>query len=69
VLLCNQGEISNQVMHRIECDLDLEDTRLEIQLDCLAVGEPIGRGQGCLPWLQALAGIQSRHRATVNKER
>jgi hypothetical protein len=30
VLLCNQGEISNEVMHRIERDLDLEDARLEI---------------------------------------
>ena len=30
VLLRNQGEISNEVMHRIERDLDLEDTRLEI---------------------------------------
>jgi CPA1 family monovalent cation:H+ antiporter len=30
VLLRNQGEISNQVMHRIERDLDLEDARLEI---------------------------------------
>ena len=30
VLLRNQGEISNQVMHRIERDLDLEDSRLEI---------------------------------------
>jgi Na+/H+ antiporter len=31
VLLRNQGEISNQVMHRIEHDLDLEDSRLEIE--------------------------------------
>ncbi len=30
VLLRNQGEISNDVMHRIERDLDLEDSRLEI---------------------------------------
>jgi monovalent cation/hydrogen antiporter len=30
VLLRNQGEISNEVMHRIERDLDLEDSRLEI---------------------------------------
>ena len=30
VLLGNQGEISNEVMHRIERDLDLEDSRLEI---------------------------------------
>ena len=30
VLLRNQGEISNEVMHRIERDLDLEDARLEI---------------------------------------
>jgi NhaP-type Na+/H+ or K+/H+ antiporter len=30
VLLRNQGQISNQVMHRIEHDLDLEDARLEI---------------------------------------
>jgi monovalent cation/hydrogen antiporter len=30
VRLRNQGEISNEVMHRIERDLDLEDTRLEI---------------------------------------
>jgi hypothetical protein len=30
VLLRNQGQISNQVMHRIEHDLDLEDSRLEI---------------------------------------
>jgi hypothetical protein len=27
VLLRNQGEISNEVMHRIERDLDLEDAR------------------------------------------
>jgi CPA1 family monovalent cation:H+ antiporter len=26
----NQGTISNDVMHRIERDLDLEDSRLEI---------------------------------------
>jgi hypothetical protein len=26
----NRGEISNEVMHRIERDLDLEDPRLEI---------------------------------------
>jgi monovalent cation/hydrogen antiporter len=30
VLLRNRGEISNEVMHRIERDLDLEDSRLEI---------------------------------------
>jgi Na+/H+ antiporter len=30
VLLRNQGAISNEVMHRIERDLDLEDSRLEI---------------------------------------
>jgi Na+/H+ antiporter len=30
VRLRNQGEISNEVMHRIERDLDLEDARLEI---------------------------------------
>jgi hypothetical protein len=30
VRLRNQGAISNQVMHRIERDLDLEDSRLEI---------------------------------------
>jgi len=30
VLLRNQGQISNQVMGRIEHDLDLEDSRLEI---------------------------------------
>jgi monovalent cation/hydrogen antiporter len=30
VRLRNQGEISNEVMHRIERDLDLEDSRLEI---------------------------------------
>ena len=30
VRLRNQGEISNDVMHRIERELDLEDTRLEI---------------------------------------
>jgi CPA1 family monovalent cation:H+ antiporter len=30
VLLRNQGQISNEVMHRIEHDLDLEDSRLEI---------------------------------------
>jgi CPA1 family monovalent cation:H+ antiporter len=30
VRLRNQGEISNEVMHRIERELDLEDTRLEI---------------------------------------
>ena len=30
VLLRNQGEISNEVMPRIESDLDLEDSRLEI---------------------------------------
>ena len=32
--LRNQGEISNQVMHRIERDLGLEDARLEIQALC-----------------------------------
>jgi Na+/H+ antiporter len=32
VRLRNQGVISNDVMHRIERDLDLEDTRLEIQI-------------------------------------
>jgi CPA1 family monovalent cation:H+ antiporter len=30
VRLRNQGEISNEVMHRVERELDLEDTRLEI---------------------------------------
>ena len=30
VRLRNQGTISNDVMHRIERELDLEDTRLEI---------------------------------------
>ena len=30
VLLRNQGQISNQVMGRIEHDLDLEDSQLEI---------------------------------------
>jgi CPA1 family monovalent cation:H+ antiporter len=30
VRLRNQGQISNDVMHRIERELDLEDTRLEI---------------------------------------
>jgi CPA1 family monovalent cation:H+ antiporter len=30
VRLRNQGEMSNEVMHRIERDLDLEDSRLEI---------------------------------------
>ena len=30
VRLRNQGQISNEVMHRIERDLDLEDSRLEI---------------------------------------
>jgi len=30
VRLRNDGVISNDVMHRIERDLDLEDTRLEI---------------------------------------
>jgi monovalent cation/hydrogen antiporter len=30
VQLRNQGQISNQVMGRIERDLDLEDSRLEI---------------------------------------
>jgi monovalent cation/hydrogen antiporter len=30
VQLRNQGRISNDVMHRIERELDLEDTRLEI---------------------------------------
>jgi Na+/H+ antiporter len=30
VVLRNQGQISNDVMHRIEHELDLEDTRLEI---------------------------------------
>jgi monovalent cation/hydrogen antiporter len=30
VVLRNQGQISNDVMHRIERELDLEDTRLEI---------------------------------------
>jgi hypothetical protein len=26
----NQGEISNQILHRIEPDLDLEDAQLKI---------------------------------------
>jgi CPA1 family monovalent cation:H+ antiporter len=30
VRLRNRGEISNEVMHRIERDLDLKDSRLEI---------------------------------------
>jgi hypothetical protein len=30
VLLRNQGQISNEVMHRIERDLDLEAARLEV---------------------------------------
>jgi CPA1 family monovalent cation:H+ antiporter len=30
VRLRNSGEISNDVMHRIERELDLEDSRLEI---------------------------------------
>jgi monovalent cation/hydrogen antiporter len=30
VRLRNQGQISNEVMHRVERELDLEDTRLEI---------------------------------------
>jgi CPA1 family monovalent cation:H+ antiporter len=30
VELRNRGEISNEVMHRVERELDLEDTRLEI---------------------------------------
>ena len=30
VELRNRGEISNDVMHRVERELDLEDTRLEI---------------------------------------
>jgi hypothetical protein len=30
IVLRNRGEISNEVMHRIERDLDLEDARLEI---------------------------------------
>jgi monovalent cation/hydrogen antiporter len=30
VRLRNQGQISNDVMHRVERELDLEDTRLEI---------------------------------------
>ena len=30
VRLRNEGEISNDVMHRIERELDLEDERLEI---------------------------------------
>ena len=30
VQLRNNGEISNDVMHRIERDLDLEESRLEI---------------------------------------
>jgi monovalent cation/hydrogen antiporter len=30
VMLRNQGEISSEVMHRIERELDREDTRLEI---------------------------------------
>jgi hypothetical protein len=29
VRLRNQGAISNEVMHRIERDLDLDDSRLE----------------------------------------
>jgi CPA1 family monovalent cation:H+ antiporter len=30
VQLRNDGEISNEVMHRVERELDLEDSRLEI---------------------------------------
>jgi monovalent cation/hydrogen antiporter len=30
VRLRNAGEISNEVMHRLERELDLEDARLEI---------------------------------------
>jgi CPA1 family monovalent cation:H+ antiporter len=30
VRLRNQGRINDQTMHRIERDLDLEDTRLEL---------------------------------------
>ncbi len=30
VALRNQGTISNEVMHRVERELDLEDSRLEI---------------------------------------
>jgi monovalent cation/hydrogen antiporter len=30
VLLRNQGQISNEVMHRIERELDLEDARLKV---------------------------------------
>jgi len=30
VRLRNQGTISNEIMHRIERELDLEDERLEI---------------------------------------
>ncbi len=30
IRLRNDGSISNNVMHRIERDLDLEDSRLEI---------------------------------------
>jgi hypothetical protein len=30
VMLRNQGQISNEVIHRIERELDLEDSRLEI---------------------------------------
>jgi hypothetical protein len=29
-MLRNQGQISNEVIHRIERELDLEDSRLEI---------------------------------------
>jgi len=40
--LRNRGEISNDVMHRIERELDLEDSRLEIPPDGTA-GAPGGR--------------------------
>jgi hypothetical protein len=30
VQMRNRGEISNEVMHRIERDLDLEESRLEV---------------------------------------
>jgi hypothetical protein len=30
IRLRNQGKINDEIMHRIERDLDLEDTRLEV---------------------------------------
>jgi hypothetical protein len=45
-LLRNQGEISNDVTHRIERDLDLEDSRLQIQVGLFCPRGPGYQGRG-----------------------